>query len=277
DGVFKLFNGAHRHFNLWAPGGKLQKGAGPCELEEAKRRTHDCGHPWYGQRLWRAETYKAPNVLIQSAAAIQTKMWMRECWHAGIVPLLQMHDCLGLSVTSPKTAEMVARLGEETLKLEVPMKVDVNYGRTWGDAKHTWAELFNGGASPAAKQTMGEMSDEIEIPPAYICARCKLDPPNGTERQSAYNDLWLHPSCEDELLQERLAEEGLQTIPAAGSATTNGPPTGPATHPQQVKPPPSGNSGGNGYGARQQKGGSKAEAERDNYAKKHAGEPFNDV
>ena len=49
------------------------------------------------------------------------------------------------------------------------------------------------------------------------------------------------------------------------------------THPQQVKPPPSGNSGGNGYGARQQKGGSKAEAERDNYAKKHAGEPFNDV
>jgi Toprim domain-containing protein/CHC2-type zinc finger protein len=35
----------------------------------------------------------------------------------------------------------VARLGEEVIKLDVPMQVDVKYGRTWGDAKHTWAEL----------------------------------------------------------------------------------------------------------------------------------------
>jgi DNA polymerase I-like protein with 3'-5' exonuclease and polymerase domains len=141
DGFFTLFNHARRHFNLWAPGGRLQEGAGPCERGEAERRARTPGHPWYGQRLWRAETYKALNVLIQSSAAIQTKEWMLACFREGIVPLLQMHDSLDLSVSSPEVAEMVARLGEDVIKLEVPMKVDVKYGRTWGDTKHTWAEL----------------------------------------------------------------------------------------------------------------------------------------
>src|SRR5262249_26992950 len=80
-------------------------------------------------------------MLIQSSAAIQTKEWMRACYREGIVPLLQMHDSFDLSVASPDVAEMVARLGEEVIKLEVPMKVDVKYGRTWGDAQHTWAGL----------------------------------------------------------------------------------------------------------------------------------------
>jgi len=81
-------------------------------------------------------------VLIQSAAAIQTKLWMRACFREGVVPVLQMHDSLDLSVLSSNVSEMVARLGENIVSLEVPMKVDVKYGRTWGDAKHTWAELY---------------------------------------------------------------------------------------------------------------------------------------
>src|SRR5262249_44176607 len=141
EGFFTLFNGARRHFNLWAPGGQYEEGAGPCERAEAERRMRDPGHPWYGRQLWRAETYKALNTLIQSAAAIQTKLWMRACFHEGIVPLLQMHDSLALSVSSPDVAEMVARLGVDIIKLDVPMKVDIAYGHTWGDAKHTWDEL----------------------------------------------------------------------------------------------------------------------------------------
>jgi DNA polymerase I-like protein with 3'-5' exonuclease and polymerase domains len=104
---------------------------------EAERRTHDPEHPWYRRKLWRAEGYKALNYLIQSAAAIQTKEWMRTCFREGIVPLLQMHDALELSVASPEVAKRAARIGEEIVKLEVPMRVDVNYGRNWGDAKHT--------------------------------------------------------------------------------------------------------------------------------------------
>src|SRR5262249_33456508 len=160
EGFFTLFNSARRHFNQWAPGGRLEEGAGPCERTEAERRTRDPGHPWYGRRLWRADTYKALNVLIQSAAAVQTKEWMLACFHEGIVPLLQMHDSLDLSVSSPDTAEMVARLGEDIVKLEVPMKIDVSYGRTWGDAKHTWAEL-HAETSPHV-ELVGEIPDALE-------------------------------------------------------------------------------------------------------------------
>ena len=90
------------------------------------------------------------NALIQGSAARHTKLWMRACWREGIVPLLQMHDALDCSVASPKMAERVAQLGREAVTLEVPMQVDLKFGRTWGDAKHTWEELS--GAAPAPKQ-----------------------------------------------------------------------------------------------------------------------------
>ena len=52
----------------------------------------------------------------------------------GIIPLLQMHDALECSVTSREQAEMIARLGEEAVSLNVPMMVDLKFGKTWGDA-----------------------------------------------------------------------------------------------------------------------------------------------
>ena len=75
---------------------------------------------------------------------------MLACWREGVVPLLQMHDSLDCSVSSREVAEMVARLGEEVIKLDIPMKIDVNYGRTWGDAKHKWEALHR---SPSGKNT----------------------------------------------------------------------------------------------------------------------------
>src|SRR5262249_56534690 len=66
---------------------------------------------------------------------------MLACWRENIVPLLQMHDALDCSVNSPEQAQRVAQLGCEIIQLEVPMRVDVAFGRNWGDAKHTWAEL----------------------------------------------------------------------------------------------------------------------------------------
>ena len=52
-----------------------------------------------------------------------------------------MHDELDCSVASPEQAELVAQLGREAVKLEVPMQVELKFGRSWGDAKHTWEEL----------------------------------------------------------------------------------------------------------------------------------------
>src|SRR5262245_13043545 len=62
-------------------------------------------------------------------------------WNAGVTPMLQMHDSLDLSVTTPEQAEMVAYLGENVVKLEIPMVVDAKFGRNWADAEHTWDKL----------------------------------------------------------------------------------------------------------------------------------------
>ena len=133
-------------------GRDLGQGRRPVRIEEAERRVADPEHAWYGRWLRRAKTYKAMNAMIQGSAARHTKLWMRACYREGIVPLLQMHDALDSSVTSPEQGELIARLGEEAVKLEVPMRVELKFGRSWGDAKHTWEELH--GTAPAATKVV---------------------------------------------------------------------------------------------------------------------------
>jgi DNA polymerase I-like protein with 3'-5' exonuclease and polymerase domains len=142
QGYLELYDGARRHWTDWVACADWTKGAGPCSRDEAERRINDPAHPWYRRGpLRRADTHKAMNALIQGSAARHTKLWMRAVWREGIIPLLQMHDCLDCSVSSRAQAELVARLGCEAVQLDVPMRVDLKYGRSWGDAKHTWAEL----------------------------------------------------------------------------------------------------------------------------------------
>ena len=52
--------------------------------------------------------------------------------------LLQVHDELVFEVPDEELAIMqriVPEVMEQALKLDVPLKVDVHYGRTWYDAK----------------------------------------------------------------------------------------------------------------------------------------------
>ena len=155
QGYLELYDGARRHWDAWeAPEIAWTKGMGPCSREEAERRVTNPKHPWYRRWLRRAETHKAMNALIQGSAARHTKLWMRACWREGIVPLLQMHDALECSVASPELAERVAQLGHEAVALEVPMQVDLKFGRSWGDAKHRWEELT--GAAPASRSPSHE-------------------------------------------------------------------------------------------------------------------------
>jgi DNA polymerase I-like protein with 3'-5' exonuclease and polymerase domains len=150
QGYLELYNGARRHWDTWeAPEIAWGKGTGPCSREEAERRVADPEHSWYRRYVRRAETYKAMNALIQGSAAQHTKLWMRACWREGIVPLLQMHDELDCSVSSPEQAELVAQLGREAVKLEVPMLVELKFGRSWGDAEHTWEEITAGAGTGA--------------------------------------------------------------------------------------------------------------------------------
>src|SRR5262249_5537264 len=75
---------------------------------------------------------------------------------------------------------MVARLGEEVIELEVPMKVDVSYGRTWGDAKHTWAELH--AETGHHVEPVGEIPD---APEQAACESPKLSNDSGEAPDSA--------------------------------------------------------------------------------------------
>ena len=257
-GYTELYDGARRHWNQYEVVGIYAKGAGPCGIEEAQRRIADPAHAWFGRRPSLAKTYTALNAMIQGSAARHTKLWMRACYREGIVPMLQMHDALDTSVTSREQGELIARLGEEAVQLEVPMRVDVKYGRSWGDAKHTWEEL--GGISPATTKVVpaqpqgGDLGgsnargtpkfltsefpsgSETEYNPdcaetnvgpieAHICAQCRLDPPDGREQQrqlSAGESLWLHAHCEDAFIRRRMAEEGIASTRAA-SAEKPGP------------------------------------------------------
>ena len=123
-GITRLYDGALRHWNLYAP---QRRDREACSFEEARRRVTDPEHPWCGQHLGRAGTRKAFNALVQGLGARHTKLWMRLCFREGIIPLLQMHDALECSVTSREQGEMIARLGEEAVSLNVPMKVDLKF------------------------------------------------------------------------------------------------------------------------------------------------------
>jgi hypothetical protein len=143
-GYLQLYDGARRHWDDWVAWGNW-KGTGPCSREEAERRIKDPSHPWYRKGPpHRIDTHKAMNALIQGSAARHTKLWMRACWREGITPLLQMHDSLDCSVASPELAERVAQLGREAVTLEVPIQVDLKFGKSWGDAVYTWDKLCNG-------------------------------------------------------------------------------------------------------------------------------------
>lgn len=70
-----------------------------------------------------------------------TKLAMRACWREGVLPLIQMHDELGFSVVREEQGARVAEIMRDVVPLELPMMVDAEYGRTWGDAKHAWSAL----------------------------------------------------------------------------------------------------------------------------------------
>ena len=153
QGYLELYDGARRHWDTWeAPEIAWSKGTGRARTKRRSAASPTPIIPGTAARSRRAETYKAMNALIQGSAARHTKLWMRACWREGIVPLLQMHDELDCSVSSPEQAELVAQLGREAVKLEVPMRIELKFGRSWGDAKHTWEELH--GTAPATTKVV---------------------------------------------------------------------------------------------------------------------------
>jgi DNA polymerase I-like protein with 3'-5' exonuclease and polymerase domains len=186
SGYTRLYDGALRHWDRWAPR-NYTKGAGPCSLEEAQQRTRDPKHPWFNRALQRVGIHTALNAQIQGDAARHTKLWMRAVWREGIVPLLQMHDGLELSVTTHEQGERVAELACEAVKLEVPMRADIKYGRSWGDATHNREEL-HGLPAPVPAPTPVSAPTALSAPSAIIGVQ--VLPPAAGDAISTHDKPW---------------------------------------------------------------------------------------
>lgn len=123
-GYIRTLAGRRCHFDLWEH--KYDKSV-PLPLEEAKIK--------YGDTLKRSFTYKALNRLIQGSAADMTKLAMLGLWEEGIVPHVQVHDEVDISIEDNEQATKVSRIMENCVELAVPLVVDTELGPNWGETE----------------------------------------------------------------------------------------------------------------------------------------------
>jgi|TARA_A100000172_G_scaffold54883_2_gene35035 DNA polymerase I-like protein with 3'-5' exonuclease and polymerase domains len=123
-GYIKTFAGRRCRFDLWE---SRYERTLPLPLEEAREK--------YGDNLKRSYTYKALNRLIQGSAADMTKLAMLGLWEEGIVPHLQVHDEVDISIENTEQANTVANIMENCVQLAVPLLVDMELGSSWGETK----------------------------------------------------------------------------------------------------------------------------------------------
>ena len=131
-GEIKTLLGRKRHFNFWEPSDSRLKWPN----KEMPLRKEDAEEIWKGRPLKRAYTHKALNALIQGASADLTKKAMLDLYNElKIVPHLQVHDELDISHIDNPAIKWVTDIMENCVKLEVPLKVSVEKGKSWGEAK----------------------------------------------------------------------------------------------------------------------------------------------
>jgi DNA polymerase I-like protein with 3'-5' exonuclease and polymerase domains len=90
---------------------------------------------WHNNPTRRAFTYKALNKLIQGSAADMTKKAMLELHREGIIPHIQVHDELDISIPDKVIADKVKDIMENAVDLKIPNKVDYESGPNWGSIK----------------------------------------------------------------------------------------------------------------------------------------------
>jgi DNA polymerase I-like protein with 3'-5' exonuclease and polymerase domains len=112
-------------FHLWEPN----------QFGIHKALPHEQALTEHGPGIKRAYTYKALNKLIQGSAADMTKKAMLELHKEGIIPHIQVHDELDISVKDKQQAELIKSVMEDAVSLEVPNKVDYESGPNWGTIK----------------------------------------------------------------------------------------------------------------------------------------------
>ena len=125
SGKIRTLLGRLCRFHLWEPN----------QFGIHKALPHDQALLEHGPGIKRAYTYKALNKLIQGSAADMTKKAMLDLYKEGIIPHIQVHDELDISVKDDKQAKQIVDIMESAVTLEVPNKVDYEFGKNWGTIK----------------------------------------------------------------------------------------------------------------------------------------------
>lgn len=79
-------------------------------------------------------THKGFNRLIQGSSADQTKQAMIDCDAAGFDMIIQVHDEIAFSVVDMAEAQRAADVMRNCTPLQLPSKVDVEVGTSWGNS-----------------------------------------------------------------------------------------------------------------------------------------------
>jgi DNA polymerase-1 len=71
-----------------------------------------------------------------------TKKTMVDLKSEGILPMIQLHDELDISVESKEHANKIKEIMENCVELKVPNKVDYEVGDNWGDISDKIDDMF---------------------------------------------------------------------------------------------------------------------------------------
>jgi DNA polymerase I-like protein with 3'-5' exonuclease and polymerase domains len=126
-GYIKTILGRHRHFQLFGPT-KWSKGIKPLPRAEALKE--------FGPPVVRYFVHKAMNALVQGSGGDMIKKNLIDLYDAGYTLPLTIHDELDATdIQSDKQLKEIRDIMINSLKLEVPLKVDVETGPSWGECK----------------------------------------------------------------------------------------------------------------------------------------------
>jgi len=127
NGYINTLLGRRCRFDLWENKDFYDKRM--MNYENAKKT-------WAWNEMKRAGTYRALNRLIQGSAADQTKKAMVDLWKiVGVVPMIQIHDELNVSITNETQVKEIKEIMESAVELHVPVKCEAKIGKNWGEIK----------------------------------------------------------------------------------------------------------------------------------------------
>jgi DNA polymerase I-like protein with 3'-5' exonuclease and polymerase domains len=125
-GFVKTILGRKRRFDLFGPR-QWKDGLVPLPREQALEE--------FGPPVTRYFVHKAMNAVVQGTAADMIKKAMLDLHDAGFVLYNTIHDEVDMPIETLNDARIARDIMIDAVKLEVPMKLDVELGPSWGEAK----------------------------------------------------------------------------------------------------------------------------------------------